>query len=138
MLPQTKNASKWADLERFVNKGSRFGNPSITISVRGTITLSSGFIHNADAQIEKKSYALFSYSRSQNSIVVNFTDDKNEPGALKMTIRRNALLAARSFFGCYHLDPQKLAGKYSPKLETIPKMGNCWVINLNQKENYDV
>ncbi len=134
MVQSYTAASKWLDLDRFVNKGSRFGNPFVTISDRGTITLNSGFLHNAREQTENKSHALFSFSKYQNAIVVDFTDKKDEPGAIKMTVRTTALLAARSFFSCYHLDPKTLAGRYVPRLEAIPKLGKCWVIYLNQKE----
>ena len=134
MKTPIKNNEKWSDLERFTKKGARIGKAFITISKRGTLTLSSGFIHNAKIQLCKKTHVLLSYSRSQKAIVINFTDDETEAGAIKMTLRTNALLAVRSFLNYHHLDFSNIAGKYLPKLETIPKSGSCWIIYLNQKE----
>ena len=123
----------WDDLKRFTEKGTKNLDCFATISGIGTITLNSGFIRHAKDQMDGSSYALLNYSRARNCIVLEFTDDSNEKGAVKITYRGNVSLAARSFFNHLSLKPTNLKGRYEPYLERIPKHGNCWVIDLNKK-----
>lgn len=127
-----KEDSKWADLETFSRVGTKRGEPYISISPNRFFTFSAGFVHQAKDQIGNNSYVLLLYSKSQNAIVFEFTNNDKQSGALKFSKNINAIVSARSFFNFYNIDIQKYAGKYLAKKENIPSKGNQWVVYLNE------
>ncbi len=133
MRTKTNIRDNWPDLEKFTSAGAKLANLYVYISPRKSLTFNSGFIHRAKKEIDNATHLVFSYSRSKNAIVFEFTDDNEDPGAFKITKGANYSVNAVSFFNYYGIDAQKAQGKYIPKLENIPKRGNCWVIYLNQK-----
>jgi len=128
-----RTTNDWDDLETFENVGARLGKPFFTISPMGTITLSSSFVHHARKQLQNQTHVRMAYSKKKNAIVLEFTDDPDESGAIKMGKRANISFAARSFFNYHGMSFKELSGQYSPSLEKIPKKGNCWVIYLQKK-----
>lgn len=123
----------WSDLDAFTYTGVRLGEPVVTISARNTMTLTSGFLQLAKSQLNAMTHVLFSFSKSENAIVIDFTNNSSKPGALKMTKRGNVSIAARSFFNWLQLDSDKVKGKYIAKLEHIPDRGKFWVVYLSEK-----
>jgi hypothetical protein len=123
----------WSDLEVFEHTGAKIGTPYVTISSRKSITLTAGFLHYAKEQISEMTHAIFSFSKSKNAIVFNFTNNPESPGATKMTKKANSIISARSFFNYYSIDTEKAEGKYEAKLENIPGRGNAWVVFLDKK-----
>ncbi len=123
----------WYDLERFKYAGAKIGNTRVTISLRKSITLSAGFMHHAKNQVEGMTHMLLSFSKSKNAIVFEFTSDPKAAGAVKITMKGNSIISARSFFNYYRIDVEKAAGRYAAKLESIPNLGKKWVVYLDQK-----
>ena len=125
--------NEWSDLEVFSHVGAKIGSPQVTISARKSITLSSGFLHHAKNQVSGMSYAILSFSKSKKAIVFSFADNKNLAGSTKITLKGNAIIAARAFFNYYNIDSEKADGRYIAKLENIPNIGERWVVYLDQK-----
>lgn len=129
----------WDDLERFEQTGSRISTPYISISRRKTISLSSGFIHHAKEQMNGKTHVVIFYSKYNNCIVFKFTDDENENGAIKVTIKdgskSNCSIAVKSFLNYYNMDVDSLAGRYTAFISDIPNLGKLWAVCLKNKIN---
>lgn len=119
----------WSDIEIFTRKGAKISTPYITISTVKSIVLNCGFLHYAKKQIADSTHVILLYSRSKNVISFNFTRNSQKKGAIKMTIKSNAHISARSFFNYYSINISE-SKRYEAKLEDIPNMGKLWCIYL--------
>lgn len=80
-----------------------------------------------------KSYALMGYSKNKHTLVIKFTDEKQD-GTRKISRPKNFLnfsFSCSAMFKLFHLDPKLLKGQYEPILETIPNKGDFFIIQLN-------
>lgn len=127
-------ANEWADLKKFNASQSRIGGTFITINPKGVIILSAGFINIAHEQLLNKTHAIFAHSSTNKAIVMNFINDSKQAGSMKITGRKfnNGSISAKSFFNWSHINLNEIAGKYLPKFEPIPSIGNRWVIYLDE------
>lgn len=128
-----KNSTDWGDLELFQNSGAKTGTPYITITTFKTLNLSAGFVHDAKEQMQDKKYVELRYSKAKNAIVLNFVDIASRTSfkLTKALHTSNFSISATSFFNHYNITEQ---GRFEAKLENIPKMGQTWVIYLNNPE----
>lgn len=124
--------SDWSDLEVFTSKGAKIGKPYVTITAESAFCFNAGFIHQA--KLKEYSHVVLCYSARKHAVVFNFTNDSQTAGALKLVQGTNINLGTRSFFNYYFLDPQKIEGRYIPRREKIPKIGEAWIIYLNEKQ----
>ncbi len=124
-----------SDLAVFKGARTKTTGPYITISTRKTFTLSVGLLRHANPEISAKTHAMLSFSKANNAIVFNFIATEDSPGAIKISFRGNATLAARSFFDYYAIDIDKYTGKYLARFENIPSLGRFWVLYLDEKIN---
>lgn len=131
---QRKASIEWDDLETFEDVGLRLGKPYVAIDAIGIFRLNSSFKHHARVLLKGQTHIKLSYSKKNQAIVFEFTDDANERGAIKMTGRGNISISARSFFSYHGLIPADLKGRYVPQLLKVPKKGNCWVV-FHEKKN---
>lgn len=131
------NYNDWSDLDTFKHLGAKIGTPYITISARKTITLSSGFMHQSKEQLSGMTHVVLSFSKAKMAIVFKFTNNELLPGATKISAKYgekgSSSIAARAFFNYYNIDTS-CAARYTARLESIPNLGDCWVVYLNQKE----
>ena len=131
-MPKIKEPTKWDDLDVFTAKGVRIRDTYVTIQANSAIIFNAGFCHRA--AIGDKSHVIVAYSRQNKSIVFQFTSDDKARGALKLIQRSGcANVGSRSFFNYYDLDPKALEGRYIPVKGKIPKIGDAWIINLDNK-----
>lgn len=130
-----KSSDATWDIEWFVGRGGRFGDPYITIIDRGTFLFSSGFVNKAG--LEDKTYVRLSYYKPKNAIVFDFTEDKKVDGVYKLVIRgekaKSGSVTCRSFFKKFDLDPENLSSRYTPEQQKITRAGVFWFIDLNKK-----
>ena len=121
------------DLEFFTDKGAWRGNPRVTISVHDNISFNSAFGYRA--KLKEKTHAMLAYSPKRKEIVFDFTDDAKALGAFRLVQKGNnsSSISCRSFFRAHDFDKEEIAGRYIPHKERIPKIGECWVIRLNEK-----
>jgi len=123
----------WDDLDIFRAAGMRIGESYVRITKSSTFLFSSGFMH--EAKLKDISHVVLGYSIKKKAIIFQFTSDAKAPGAHKVVQRsNNGSCGSRSFFNYYFLKPQELEGRYIPKNEKVPKIGNIWVIYLDQKQ----
>ena len=123
-----------SDLDTFTRIGAKLGSAYVSIVSRGVIILSSGFCRKARGQLEDCDYVILSYSRNSHAIVMQFTDDPDAPGTIKMTKRdKNVSFGARTFFHYYELSPDDVKARYEPELVKLERKGNCWLLDLNRK-----
>jgi hypothetical protein len=135
-MPKEKGLESWDDLEVFTSKGAKLKDVRITITDTSTILFNAGMCHKAS--LEDKSHVILAYSAQMKAIVFQFTSDSNAKGALKLVKRTGgASVGTRSFFSFYFLDPKKLAGRYEPVKERLPRIGEAWVLYLDNKLRED-
>ena len=125
---------KWDDVVTFESAGMKKGDSFVSISRSYAITLSACFTRKSDKSIKYATHIVLSYSKTNNAIIFNFTNDGDLPGAYKITKGVNLSIAARSFFNYFDLDATTYAGRYVPEEQDIPKTGKRWVIFLDNKK----
>lgn len=131
-MKKNKKQDDWSDLEIFTSKRAKLKNPKITILERSTFLFNAAFV--LQAGITKASYVIIGYSQNQNAITFQFTSDAQVEGAYTITFRTGvASVESRSFFNRFLLKPETLAGHYAPKKVKLPKIGNLWFIDLDNK-----
>lgn len=123
----------WDDVQIFRDKGARAADPKITITKNFTLLFGSAFWMKAGLKNKKR--VILGYSPSNNAIVFDFTEDEKvkEGFALIHRNKRTAFSTCRSFFHTMELDSESIVGRYVPHMEKIPKLGDCWVIKLDEK-----
>jgi hypothetical protein len=119
----------WGDLEIFTSKGAKIKNPKVTILEGSTFLFNAAFVHKAS--IKDNTHVILGYSPTKRTITFQFTSDDQAEGAL--TIVGGSSAGSRAFFNYFFLDPKELAGRYEPKKIKLPKIGECWAIDLNNK-----
>jgi hypothetical protein len=131
-MPKAKRQENWDDLEVFTSKGAKIKDAKITIVETSSILFNAGFCHKAS--VADKSHVIISYSPQNRSMCFQFTSDSKANGVLKLVQRSGgAQVGSRSLFNYFFLDPKKLAGRYEPKQGKLPKIGDTWIINLDNK-----
>ncbi|HCT84071.1 MAG TPA: hypothetical protein DF296_02610 [Candidatus Margulisbacteria bacterium] len=128
------NNEVWDDLVTFESSGIKKGEIFVSISKSHAITLSASFARKADKNIKFATHIVLSYSKNNNALILNFTNDGDTPGSYKITKGVNLSVAARSFFSFFDLDINQYAGRYLPEEMDIPRVGKRWGIFLNKKK----
>ena len=122
----------WDDLEIFTSKGARIRDPKITILENSTFLFNAAFVHKAD--MTKTTHLIIGYSPLRRTITFQFTSDSQAEGALTIVHREGgSSVGSRSFFNYFFLNVKDLAGRYEPKKIKVPKIGDAWAIDLNNK-----
>jgi len=131
-MVKAKGQECWDDIEVFASKGAKIKDAKITILDSSQILFNAGFCHKAS--IASKTHVVLAYSAQNRAIIFQFTSDAKAEGALKVVRRAGiANVGSRSFFNFFFLNPKDLAGRYEPKRQKLPKIGDAWVINLDAK-----
>jgi hypothetical protein len=116
--------------ERFTGSVPR-GDTKIAINKSGLIRLSSGFCRVAN--ILNYKFAILFYDKTNNAIAIKFTHNK-EPGFLKLTKDRSAAtISGKSFLRVNSLLLRSNFGRFAWKKQTIPNIGEVFIIELNKK-----
>lgn len=132
-MTQKETHDPWDDLEFFTRKGGKFGNPKITITNKQTILFNSAFFHSA--KLKSNTSVRLAYSPKKKAIIFDFTEDPKAEGAFALVQRGfTAFTTCRSFFNSHDLDETKIAGHYIPQKERIPRIGEMWVIRLDDRK----
>lgn len=121
----------WEDLQRFRHVNIRI--PAVKIGDNGSVLMNKGFIDKAVAQVGKNEYILLSFSRKKKAIVLDFTNKREEVGALKLTRKINIIFSIKKFCKANNIDLDSIKGRYFPVFLDIPKVGTKWVIFLDRK-----
>ncbi len=131
-MKNTGYQENWGDIKIFEAKGARIGEPKVNILASAQILFNAGFVHTAN--ISDKTHVILGYSAANRAIIFQFTSDGQAPGALTIVKRSGgASVGTRSFFNYYFLKPRAVAGHYIPKKEKLPKIGDAWIIMLDDK-----
>lgn len=131
-MPKSTGQENWDDLEVFTSKGAKIKDARITILDTSSFLFNAGFCHKAS--VADNSHVIVSYSPQNKAIVFQFTSDSKAAGALKLIQRSGgASFGSRSFFNYYFLAPKVIAGRYQPVKKKLPKIGDAWIISLDNK-----
>ena len=122
----------WGDLETFTSKGAKIKDPKVTILESSTFLFNAAFVHKAD--ITKYDDVILSYSPQKRTITFQFTKDSHAEGALTVIHRTGGCsVGSKPFFHYFFLDVKELTGRYQPKFVKVPRIGEVWTIDLNNK-----
>jgi hypothetical protein len=123
----------YSDLEFFEDKAGWRGNDRVTIRTHETIHCNAAF--SKRAKLNKETLVRLGYSPKRKEIIFDFTEDPKAPGAysLVQSGKTSFTIACRSFFRAYNFNMNEIAGRYIPRKERIPKIGECWLIKLAEK-----
>lgn len=124
----------------FKDTKTRFNEPYISITRANVLHLSKAFMN----QIQEKliyNYLVIYYSKSSNCIALEFTNDTNKKGVMKITVKKNknskflfGTVSIRLFLNTYknNMNLEEIYNKhFIAKLKDVPNFGKMWVINLN-------
>lgn len=129
----TAGGEETGGFDWFREKGRKLKAPYVTIMENGGILFNARFCR--DAELVDKSHVALAYSKTEKAIAFDFTDDPETLGAAKITRRgRTASVMSRSFFNFNKLDVKEYAGRYTPEKRNLPKVGDAWIIKLDEKE----
>jgi hypothetical protein len=79
-------------------------------------------------------HLILGYSPLRRTITFQFTSDSKAEGALTIVHREGgSSVGSRSFFNYFFLNVKDLAGRYEPKKIKVPRVGDVWAIDLNNK-----
>lgn len=108
--------------EKFVKRGRELA-PKATIRKTGQISFNSAFIQKQN--LNENKYAVLYYDKGKKKIGLQFTNDENEEGKLKIQKGKNFMtVSARAFLDFYEI-PYTDTKKYEPAAE-----GSMIVIKL--------
>ena len=115
--------TNWDDLEQFTDIGFRAATsdyPFITLTKEKSMIFNSSFCKKHGDHIENAYGIVFSYSKANNAMAFEFTNDKYAIGLLKISKskKRFPSVAVRSFLN--HIGVEDvICYKYIPVLENI-------------------
>lgn len=131
-MKKKRGQDTWDDLEIFTSKGAKIKDPKVTVLESSTFLFNAAFVHQA--AITKSTHVIIGYSPIRRAITFQFTSDSQAEGVLTLVHRTGgSSVGSRSFFNYFFLDPTELAGRYEPKKSKLSKIGDVWVIDLNNK-----
>jgi hypothetical protein len=114
--------------ERFTQAGRAF-RPKASIRSTGQIGFSHGCVERY--ALEKTPYAVLFYDSDARKVGIKPTTEKNEEGALRLSVRSgNGSISARSFFDYYSIEYSKTRSFDVVYDEQIGML----IINLSQPE----
>jgi len=118
---------------RFIRKGSKFGNYSISINKSDSFGFNSGFY--SKEEIKKFKRVILFFDKSKNAVAFQFTNDDNAEGSYAVTHGKNSgSVSAHSFFLEHNLKQDQFLGRKIPKKEKDDRLGTLYVIDLVKKE----
>ena len=131
-MTREESVGMWDDFEFFEKKGGKFGDPKITITRDGTFLFNVGFCHKAN--LEDKNAVILGYHPKKKAIIFQFTEDPKAKSAFTLIHRGSAgSTTCRSFFSAYEFDKTKITGRYHPYKERMPRVGDVWLIKLDER-----
>jgi hypothetical protein len=132
------NHTIFDDLQTLTGGSRKAGIPKVKIMLskigKTNFYFSSGFIQSLGENY--KSHLLLSYSRKNNAIIFEFTDNFELPGIVKISrpVKINtALVALQTFINQFNLDASMIRGDYIPVYQKIAENKSAWVIYLDKK-----
>ncbi|KKQ90079.1 MAG: hypothetical protein UT12_C0002G0010 [Candidatus Curtissbacteria bacterium GW2011_GWC2_38_9] len=107
------------------------GDTKIGINKSGLIRLSSGFCRSTNVTNFK--YCVLFYDSGNEAIAFKFINVR-ENGILKITRdTTGATVSGKSFFKANRLDLKTYSGRYDWEKQTIPDIGEVFIIELGKK-----
>jgi len=128
---------KTIELEKikiFNQIGTRVSQPLISIIKSGVAVMNARFIAEMQGDLEGKTHVILMFAKDENggAILLDFIEDSNRPGAVKLTRDKSITFAIKSFLNFNDIPLNKAEGRYPPELVNVPKMGKYWTIFLGK------
>lgn len=114
--------------ERYTKTNLRMGEPKISIWSRGQIGFNSSAIIKYN--LNDFDYAVIFFDKETNMVGIMLTNDKKEPGAMKLVKRKSGgfSFSAQAFLNFYNIDHSKTK-KYDLKYD---ESENLYTFQLEQ------
>lgn len=130
MTKETDKDTDWSDIE--VNKIIPGMNMKPLISIASGAMRFNKMVYD-DLKKHLKSRVVVGYSKSNNSIVCEFTDI-HKGLTLSISNAKSKVVICGNLLKTYGLDLDEIRGHYKYEMVDIPNVGKRLVINLNNKE----
>jgi hypothetical protein len=122
----------------FKGRGAKIGSYEISVMKTGAKGKSGGFGFLSGfykkENLNDNSYVSLFYDEEKETIGFIFNNDKDYPGAFKLTKGKgSASVFPNSFWSGFSVDIGKWAGRYAPKQSLDEKLGKIYYIQLKEK-----
>jgi len=126
----------------FKDRGTKSGNYEISVMKTGAKGKNGGFGFLSGfykkENIKDCSYISLFYDEEKETIGFIFNNDKDYPGAFKLTKGKgSSSVFPNSFWSGFAIDIEKWAGRYTPKISMDEKLGKIYYIQLKEKIDAD-
>ena len=127
------------DYKRFTELGVKVSESYVTITRTPTLQFSAGFIHKYAEIFEKMTHVILGYSKDGHYFGIEFVDDPNKKGAIKITgKKRTKSVSIRSFLSFHFLYVDDVRGRYEPVLKYVDEVKKemfiCYFPDANKLE----
>lgn len=127
---------KFSDLEMAPKHGRlSLRSPMVYIGKAKSLVFREENIETYKGVFKKYSHVFLSYSRKNNAIVMEFTNNGSGDSTYKLSLSSYGFVTTCvSFFKYFDIDTVKYGGRYVVKLEKMSPDKSVWVIYLKTKE----
>lgn len=115
----------------FTGAGKRIGKPVISIWSRGQIGLNQGAMKRY--KLENYNYVILLFDEEARMVGLEFTNDDNKEGSVKITKRKTGIsFSASAFLNAYGIDHDKKTMKYMLEYN---RDNNMYIFDTNKPIN---
>lgn len=119
------------NFKKFVSRGTRAGNYSISLNASLMFGFNSGFYEKENIRNYKK--VILYYDNQNSSVAFQFTNDEHTEGAFTVIHSKDSnsgSVTARSFIRVHELNKKEYYGKKVPKKINYKGIATLYVIDL--------
>lgn len=138
-----KNKIDWSDAETLSVQKKRILKSYVTISKRGILTFSAGFVLAYNDVLGHPSHCILSYSKRMEAIIFDFVSNDEKPGSKKLSAsgsfneawklpKLGITISTNKMLGAMNVRLQKTTRRYNPITEIMSDGISKWVIYLNR------
>jgi len=124
---------EWNDLQTVAGRPTKKMTRFISVYKGGVISFNSKMMRDPRFKGRKTSHVILSYTPSGNAIVFEFTNDKSDPGAKRLTpTPTQTVCSGAQLFTKFNIDAKEVAGRYQPIYERVAEKGVCCILQFKE------
>jgi len=136
-IDDNKNKKDWSDAEPLTAKYKRILKSYVTISKRGILTFSLGFVADHSEELMDPTHVILRHSKNMGAIIFDFVHDDSDPVSKRLQKHSGRkgrcfwVFAVQKLFNSINIDISESRGRYNPVREIMSDGSSKWVIYLN-------